>query len=43
MEAANGGIMTTEVLICADFIENDDSGLYELKLCFPDLFLTNSR
>lgn len=35
--------MTTDFLICDDFIENVDSGLYELKLFFPDLFLTNSR
>lgn len=31
-KAANGGMMTTDFLICDDFIENVDSGLYELKL-----------
>lgn len=30
-KAANGG-MITDFLICDDFIENVDSGLYELKL-----------
>lgn len=31
-KAANGGTMTTDFLIRDDFIENVDSGLYELKL-----------
>lgn len=31
-KAVNGGMMTTDFLIHDDFIENVDSGLYELKL-----------
>lgn len=34
-KAANGETTTTDFLICDDFIENVDSGLYELKLFFP--------